>query len=111
MNTQECLIGNFISNNKFKQHCSICTKRSKTTGTLPCSICKNLIHKQCSKTMGIKIDLKFITNWICSVCRNEIFPYQNCLIDDLIETKYEEYMDTEIDINKLRNEYNFSHTL
>ena len=77
---------------------------------ITCSICNNLIHKKCSKTMGFKIDLKFITNWICSVWRDEIFQFQNCLFDDLIETGYQDYMDTEIDISKIRNEYNFSHT-
>ena len=111
MNTQQCLIANYVSNKKFKHLCSICAKRSKTTGTLPCSICNNLIHKKCSKTMRFKIDLKFKTNWICSVCRDEIFPFQNCLFDDLTETKYQDYMDTEIDISKIQNEYNFSHTL
>ena len=61
--------------------------------------------------MGYIIDLKFITNWICSACLNEIFPFQICLIDDLIENKYQDNMETQFDINKICNEYNFFHTL
>ena len=110
-NTQELFLKQYIKTNKFKNMCSICNKNSRSNGTLPCSICKNLIHKKCSKIKGKLTNPSNIMNWICPKCLNEIFPFHSCTNDDIFETHYTQNTEIQIDITKIRDEYNFFHMI
>ena len=109
-NSQDIFLKQYIKTNKFENNCSICNKNSKTVGTLPCSLCKNLIHKKCSKIKEKITNPNTIINWMCSNCLNNIFPFQNCTNNDIIEIHPIQNTDI-LDINKIRDEYNFCHMI
>ena len=80
----------------------------KLKGTLPCSICKKLVHKRCLKLKGSLTKLTTIMNWTCDVCLHEMFPFHLCTNKQIKdEQKLQQKMDLDIDINKIRKEYNY----
>ena len=106
-NKLDDLITDYIKKNKFNLSCSVCTKNSKPKSTLPCSICKKLIHKRCSKEKGKLTKLTTIINWTCDVYLQEIFPFHICTNKQFKDEHKLQKMDLDININKIRNEYNY----
>ena len=47
-----------IESGNFNHKCSICNKKINNNKGIPCSACNCLIHKKCSKTRNIDMELK-----------------------------------------------------
>ena len=100
----------YIKDNNFTNMCSICDKKANYKSTIPCSLCKHLIHKKCSKVKDKYLNIEILKN--CAACLEEIFPFQNCSHNEIIsETQYTDNIDLDLDIDSLRSKYNFSHLL
>ena len=46
-------------------------------------------------------------NWTCDVCLHEIFSFRICTNKQIKDEQKLQKMDLSIDINKIRNEYNY----
>ena len=46
-------------------------------------------------------------NWTCDVCLHEMFPFHICTNKQIKDEQKLQKMDLDIDINKIRNEYNY----
>ena len=101
----------YIEKNNFESTCSICSKKCRNYGAIPCSVCKHLVHKKCSKLRDKISKLNTLMNWTCHVCLNNLFPFQNITNHILKEQNTTQITDLKLDISYMKDEYNFLHIL
>ena len=66
-----------INNENFSPNCTICNKNvTNKNKSIPCIICKSLIHKKCSNTTkNTFVNSTTITTWCCSTCTKNNLPF------------------------------------
>ena len=83
-------ITKLIKNSTLNSKCTGCNKSvNNKLKSLPCSVCKSLIHKKCSYVTNTTI-LDIDRSWICPYCFNSAMPFSNEpneVLDDIFHQK------------------------